>query len=316
MASRSPLRDRNGDRIRDGIASFSAPLRRLRRRRARAVLTAALLVSTVLTGGAALTPTVERYASVNGWWPYPPAAPAVLEVSAAPGVTPQSEPARIPLVTAVASDEPEPEPDPAAVLRLPGQVPAHGDGAMAFAAGRGAVLGSSGPVRRFRVAVERDSGEDVADFAALVEATLGDRRSWIGGGLRLQRVPKGQRSDFTVYLATRDTAQRMCVAGGVNLRVGGVPYTSCRTSGHVVINLDRWRQSSKPYRAARVPLAVYRAYVLNHEVGHQLGHHHEGCPRRGRPAPVMVQQTLTLRGCTPYPWPRRGGKRYAGPGIR
>jgi hypothetical protein len=186
---------------------------------------------------------------------------------------------------------------------------------MAFATGTGPVLGRTGLLRRFRVAVERDSGEDLDAFVEQVEETLGDAQSWTGDGVRLRRVPKGAASDFTIYLATRHTAGRMCVAGGVNVVVGGVPYTSCRTAGKVIINLDRWRQSSKQYRAAKVPLAVYRHYVLNHEVGHQLGHRHEGCPRRGAPAPVMVQQTLTLRGCTPYPWPRRGGARYAGPGI-
>jgi hypothetical protein len=30
---------------------------------------------------------------------------------------------------------------------------------------------------------------------------------------------------------------------------------------------------------------------------------------------VMVQQTLTLRGCTPYAWPRRGSRELAGPGL-
>ncbi len=81
----------------------------------------------------------------------------------------------------------------------------------------------------------------------------------------------------------------------------------------MIINLDRWRLSAKPYAYAKVPLATYRQYVINHEVGHELGHRHEGCPRAGGPAPVMVQQTLTLRGCVPYAWPRRGDRFLSGP---
>jgi hypothetical protein len=199
-------------------------------------------------------------------------------------------------------------------VRTPGRVPTHGSGRFAYATRPGPVLGSGGELRRFRVAVEQGSGEDVAPFAEQVQATLGDRRSWVGGGtVRLQLVSGFEPADFTVYLATRDTAGRMCRRGGTDIRISGVPYTSCRAVGKVIVNLDRWRLSAKPYLSAKVPLATYRAYVINHEVGHELGHHHEGCPRAGGPAPVMVQQTLTTRGCVPYAWPRRGDGFLSGP---
>jgi hypothetical protein len=224
----------------------------------------------------------------------------------------------------VASLPPSPSPTPSASpskstpppLQLPGAVPVRGSGQFAYAAGRGPVMGSKGQLRRFRVAVEKGSNEDAVAFAGQVAATLGDPRSWTGGGqLRLQRVGGADPADFTVYLATRDTAGRMCLAGGTNIRVGGRPYTSCRTTGKAIINLDRWRLSAPPYVSAKVPLSIYRQYVINHEVGHELGHHHQGCPRAGGPAPVMVQQTLTLRGCHAYAWPRLKGKALTGPSL-
>jgi hypothetical protein len=203
---------------------------------------------------------------------------------------------------------------PQDLLKLPGRVPTKGTGTFTYAAGRGKVLGGKGQLRRFRVAVEKGSNEDPAVFAAQVEATLGDKRSWIGNGrLRLQRVSGGEKASFTVYLVTRETAGRMCRIGGVNITVLGRPYTSCRATGRVIINLDRWRLSARPYLAAKVPLTVYRQYVMNHETGHELGRRHEGCPKPGGPAPVMMQQTLTVRGCVPYAWPRRHNKRFEGP---
>ncbi|MFC7530540.1 DUF3152 domain-containing protein [Actinoplanes sp. GCM10030250] len=207
------------------------------------------------------------------------------------------------------------EPFPAAgVLRLPGAVPTRGSGRFDYATGRGPVVGAKGPLRRYRVAVEKGSNEDVRAFAEQVKATLGDGRSWAGTGRqRLQMVGGSERADFTVLLATRDTAGRMCAQGGTNIRIGGVPYTSCRTSGKAIINLDRWRGSAKPYLQARVGLATYRQYVVNHEVGHELGQRHQGCPKAGGPAPVMVQQTITLRGCKPYAWPRRNNRDFSGP---
>jgi hypothetical protein len=158
--------------------------------------------------------------------------------------------------------------------------------------------------------VETNIAIEAADFAAKAEQALGDARSWIAGGqYRLQRVPGNAAAEFTIYLATHQTSTRMCAAGGLDS--GG--YTSCRTPGHVIINLDRWYRSVPDYANAHTPLDTYRLYVINHETGHQLGHGHELCPGKGRPAPVMEQQTLGLHGCTANPWPYLDGKRYAGP---
>ncbi|MEW2375705.1 DUF3152 domain-containing protein [Micromonospora sp. NPDC047812] len=204
---------------------------------------------------------------------------------------------------------------PPAVLRLPGPVPLAGRGSFGYDDRVGPVLGDAGTLRRYRVAVESGAGEDAGGFAAAVERALAGPGSWVDGGLRLQQVGAASRHDFTVYLATAKTAGRLCAAGGVDIRVGGRPYTSCRAPGKVIINLDRWRLSVPHYVSARVPLSVYRTYVVNHEVGHQLGHRHERCPGRGRVAPVMMQQTLFLNGCVANPWPYRDGRRYAGPRL-
>jgi hypothetical protein len=246
-------------------------------------------------------------------------APTAHRTSAAQPTAPPSAAPSAPLLeaTTAAPTPTAPSPTPTVkLLQMSGSVPTHGSGTFAYATRTGEVFGTKGPLRRFRVAVEKGSNEDVDDFADQVEAALGDARSWTGGGsLRLQMVPNGRPYDFTVYLATRDTAGEMCRRGGTDTWIGGRPYTSCRTTGKAIINLDRWRLSAKPYLNARVPLAIYRQYVINHEVGHELGHHHQGCPAAGGPAPVMVQQTLTLRGCVPNAWPRHGNHFLTGPPV-
>ncbi|GAB3857578.1 hypothetical protein GCM10029963_55880 [Micromonospora andamanensis] len=65
------------------------------------------------------------------------------------------------------------------------------------------------------------------------------------------------------------------------MRRGGLStegYTSCRLPGQVIINLARWLEAVPDYGA---PLEVYRAYVINHEVGHEFGEGHEACPVPG-----------------------------------
>jgi len=211
-----------------------------------------------------------------------------------------------------------PSPDPAVPPQTPGPTtvtaldipfPHSGPRTFHYATTTGPILGKSGPVRHFRLAME--SNIDVvamADFADKVNETLGDPRSWIAGGTyRLQQVPPTSTYEFTIYLVTSQTTSAMCAP----LQTNG--FTSCRQGPHVVLNLDRYMTSVPGYRAADVSLDIYRTYMINHEVGHQLGHSHERCPSPGALAPVMEQQTLGLHGCKPNAWPYVDGKKYDGP---
>lgn len=285
-------------------ADRPVPAARARRSRRRAPVVIAVVILVLLASGA----------FALDWW-----AGATEE----PAPAPAPDPLPIePPVQAVASPDPgptvEPTEPPPPVLKLPGKVPTSGPGSFRHAPGRSEVLGESGPVLRFRVAVEEGLDEDLAQVADFVEATLGDDRSWTAGGdRRFRRVPGGADHDFTVYFATRDTAARMCADGGLDITGSGLPDggVSCRTPGRAIINYTRWQKSVPHYVDAGVPLEVYRQMVVNHEVGHELGYGHAGCPGKDRPAPVMQQQTIFLDGCTANPWPYRRGDYYTGPPV-
>lgn len=153
----------------------------------------------------------------------------------------------------------------------------------------------SGPLRRYAVEVEGGIEIRRRAFASRVHEILGDRRSWgRGGRLSFRRVSSG-RIDFRVTLATPATTDRLCAP----YRTNGI--FSCANGGRAVLNLRRWRRGADAYASLR----RYRIYLVNHEVGHLLGHGHRYCPAAGARAPVMMQQTKGVAPCRPNPWPRR-----------
>ncbi|WP_170323863.1 DUF3152 domain-containing protein [Cryptosporangium phraense] len=217
-------------------------------------------------------------------------------------------PTETPAAEASASENPsaeavQPETAPPAPTQV--SVPQRGSGAFTTAGGSTPVRGTGGTLVRYQVRVEKGSGQKPDEFAAAVDATLSDPRGWTAAKQwRFQRVSGGDAS-AVILLATPATTNKICRAGGLD--PGG--YTSCRTGDQVVINLARWLLAVPAFKG---DLATYRQYVVNHEMGHQLGHGHVLCGGSGKPAPVMQQQTLGLQGCTPNAWPFVNGKYLTG----
>lgn len=161
------------------------------------------------------------------------------------------------------------------------------------------VFGESGTLLKYNVAVEGGLELDAQEFSDFVAATLTDRRSWIaGGGWRFQQVGESG-ADFTIYLASPEQRSDLCSHPDTTV--------SCRNGDRVVINSARWLTGVEHWDDT---LDTYREYVINHEVGHRLGHAHETCPEKGELSPVMAQQTFQLAGCVGNPWPYPDGETY------
>jgi hypothetical protein len=182
-----------------------------------------------------------------------------------------------------------------------------GPGTFQTVPGHDPALGA-GRVVRYRVDVEDDLPLDGRLFARAVHETLNDARGWGDDGSRtFERVSAGP-TDFAVTLASPGTTGDWCAMSGFDTTVDNVSCDSGQTE-RVLINAFRWARGSRTYGD---DIRGYRQMLINHEVGHRLGHLHAPCVRDGARAPVMMQQTLSLTtgGATcetnPWPYPDRG----------
>ena len=184
----------------------------------------------------------------------------------------------------------------------------HGDGTGVVRRGAGTFTSATGgtkrvgagTVLRYRVEVEDGLGQDPGEFAGWVDRVLADRRGWTAGGRWGFQRTASAPTDFVVRLASPDTVDEICGRYGLDTQ-GEV---SCRGGENVVINVRRWLLGIPAFNG---DVDMYRHAVVNHEVGHFLGHDHRDCPGEGEPAPVMQTMIYGMNGCRPNGWPFPGG---------
>ncbi len=230
-------------------------------------------------GNPSVTPTPAQEAQAVA--PPPPAS------SAATGTDPTS-PSVVPDLTIKDADGHPASAIAAGLLPAGGTFAKSGAGVWHVVPGTTPVLGN-GPQRfTFTVEVENGVQDGNADkaFGAAVDATLSDPRSWIGGKqFSLQRIDKGE-PDFRVTLTSQMTVRSGC---GFDIPLEASCYNG--SAGRVFVNVARWVRGAMSFDG---DLDAYRAYAINHEVGHALGMRHQPCPASGAPAPVMMQQSWSV----------------------
>ncbi|MFJ4591412.1 MULTISPECIES: DUF3152 domain-containing protein [unclassified Kitasatospora] len=290
---------------RSAARSGSARGRRRRRppRRLGPGMLAALVTAVAVLGGTAVVLTRSSDAPDGGPTAQARIAPPTDQAPSPAGPTPTPTPTDTPSEPPAPSSTPTPTtpttPDPG---------PAKGAGTFSIAAATAQPVGR-GTVRRYRVEVEDGIGIDAGGAAAQIHGFLGDRRGWTNDRKNGFQLVAGGGYDFTVKIASPATVDRICGASGLDTH-GEV---NCNVGNQVLVNSKRWNTGSPQFSG---PLDEYRALIINHEVGHRIGHGHETCPGPGKPAPAMMQQIYGLKGCEPNAWPySENGTYLSGPSV-
>ncbi|MGO1563052.1 MAG: DUF3152 domain-containing protein [Actinomycetaceae bacterium] len=177
---------------------------------------------------------------------------------------------------------------------------ATGDGDLTVVPGTEDAPREAGTTYQVRVEVEDGLPVDGETFADYALSVLNDERGWGHDGSVAFARTDSEDADFAVTLASPETSIDLCTP----LDVGGI--YSCGRNGRAVLNSDRFAAAIEPFLEAGGDVPQYREYLVNHEVGHLIGHAHVDCQDPGEPAPVMVQQSIDLQGCTPNGWPVDG----------
>ncbi|MEP6856119.1 MAG: DUF3152 domain-containing protein [Pedococcus sp.] len=180
------------------------------------------------------------------------------------------------------------------------RVPQNGTGKITVISVPEAPVATSGQTIKYTVEVEGGLSVDPAEIGPTIQSVLLDPQGWQKvDGVRFvnvtpQQAAKGARVDVRITLASPGLTDKLCAP------MRTLSQVSCWNGERSVLNFRRWALGDDSYGS---DVVRYRVYQVNHEVGHGLGHQHKMCPGKGKRAPVMVQQTLDLGGCTPWPYP-------------
>jgi hypothetical protein len=179
-------------------------------------------------------------------------------------------------------------------------VPQNGTGKVTVISVPDAAVATSGRTVKYTVEIEGGLGVDPVEVGSTIQSVLLDPKGWQKvDGVRFvnvspQQAAKGAHVDVRITLASPGLTDRLCAP------MRTLSQVSCWNGERSVLNFRRWALGDDSYGT---DVARYRVYQVNHEVGHGLGHQHRMCPGKGKRAPVMVQQTLDLGGCKPWPYP-------------
>ena len=140
---------------------------------------------------------------------------------------------------------------------------------------------------RYKTVVDKGVDYPAKLFSEEVRVYLADPDGWMSKGYTFKHTT--DKPKVIIHLSSPEYLQANGCRDGT---------LSCADMGgpNMYLNAMRWTSGATP---SKLTLKSYRQYMVSHEMGHILGFDHVDCPAHGYPAPVMMQQTKGIAGCTP-----------------
>ena len=150
-------------------------------------------------------------------------------------------------------------------------------------------------IRTYCTAVDEENPSALDELTGKLAETYNDARGWNDNGrIVFEHVASG--CQYTVWLAA---PSQMTTFGAIC-----DDYYNCQVGTSVILNYDRWSSATPPWEQTGGSLNDYHTLMIDHETGHRLGFaDNPVCPGAGQPAPVMMQQSIDLKGCVFNIWP-------------
>ncbi len=149
--------------------------------------------------------------------------------------------------------------------------------------------------RTYCTNVDGVSGIVLDSLIGKLAATYNDVRGWNDNGtIAFKHVAVG--CQYTVWMTA---SSQMSSFGSIC-----DDFYNCQVGSNVVLNYNRWTTATPPWNKTGGSIENYRSLMIDHETGHRLGFRDNNtCPSPGLKAPVMMQQSVNLKGCVFNIWP-------------
>ena len=132
-----------------------------------------------------------------------------------------------------------------------------------------------------------------------IEDVLNDPRGWNKLGYIFKKT--NTNLDFVITIVPNKIIKKVCNFDGLSC---ATMFRSKNKTDIIFLNLEKWQKGSSK---SKLPLDLYRTYLICHETAHILGKGHiklEDCKPEIK-CPVMVQQTLGIGNLKPNCWPTK-----------